>query len=348
MDKRHGRGSFGVFVFSLILVLFFGIEGEASEEQKSGMNFGLKLTGGIGLLWNGGGDLEKARQGTVDYFTDLGTLPGYSSYSYWDKKPFLPAIEADLIFQLGPHLGIGVGSGYLTFRSQGTFGIMLRQGFYVAPSSYFTEMKMDYHQDYKLRAVPIRMSLYGYIPWGRWNFCGHAGVGYYFGHLTDDVTVKLAGTGNIFSPTSPDLRNELTGDAEISEDVKKNALGFDGGLGVAYKFGPGIEFGFEFFARSVEFSGWSGSMKGSSVSREKHWTSGLGWSSETTTTDSSEVTGVLYYSENKNSDLNKYYGEMGVSEDKPAGLDLRNVREASLNLNALGIVFTLRFYFTLH
>jgi hypothetical protein len=296
MENHYRRTSFRAFGVLILSILCLTLQAMASEEQKSGMNISLKLTGGMGFLWNAGGDLEKARQGTVDYFSDLGSLPGYSSYAYWDKKPFLPALEADIIFQLSPHFGIGVGSGYLTFRSQGTYGVMLREGFYVAPSSYFSETKMDYHQDYKFRAVPVRMSLYGYIPSGPWNFYGHAGIGYYFGHLTDDATVNLAAAGDIFSPMAPDQRNELTGKAEISEDVKKNALGFDGGIGVAYKFGPGIEFGFEFFARAVEFSGWNGSSKASMVSREKHWTSGLGWSSETTTTEFDDVTGLLYYS----------------------------------------------------
>lgn len=347
MERKYGRASFGVFGFFLPLVLFLSIKAEAFEEKKSGMNFGLKLTGGMGVLLNSGGDLEKVRLGTVDHYSDLGSLPGYSSYVNWDKRIFLPALEADLIFQMSPYFGIGIGSGYLTFRSQGNYGAALRQGLFVSPNSYFTDFNEDFHEDYKLRAIPIRMSLYGYIPHGSWNLYGHAGAGYYFGHLTDDITINLAITGNIFSPTAPDQRVEDTADAQILEDVKKNALGFDGGLGVGYKLGDGIEFGVECFARYVEFSGWSGSLKLSSVAREKRWTAGLGWSSEVTTRDSSEETGLLYYFESNDSNLNKNYGAIKVSQDKPSDSSIRNVREASINLNALGIVFTIRLYFNL-
>jgi hypothetical protein len=339
------RPGWKIAALAFFALAIFTVNALAQDEQKSGFTIGLKFNGGIGFLLDGGGDLEKTRQGIVDYHYDLGGMRGYTGYSDWGKKPTLAAFDGDLVFQFGKTFGIGIGSGYLWYRSQGSYGDTIAIAQAAGADTITVNASTSSIRNYKLTAIPIKLSLFAAFPMGRWNLYGRAGAGYYFGHLTSEMSSDVAMTEQLLSPTQPDVRGDITGRIEVAEDSKVNAVGFHGGLGLEYRLAPAIALGIECFGRIVDFSGWSGTRSQSTEARIRLWREGVGWYSDQTTTTTESVAGRLYYAEYRDANLNKYYGDMGIQETKPFGLDIQNSREAKINLNAVGLVFSIRFYF---
>jgi hypothetical protein len=75
------------------------------------------------------------------------------------------------------------------------------------------------------------------------------------------------------------------------------------------------------------------------------WKEGTGWLPDEYYETTEVESGKLYFYESLDSELNRYFGQMMISEEKPFGLSLRNSREAKINLNTLGLVFSIRFHF---
>jgi hypothetical protein len=315
-----------------------------AQEKSSGLTLSLKLNGGIGFLLDGGGDLESFRQQMVAYVQALGTQPHYTSQANWDKEPTFPALDGELVFQFGRSFGIGIGSGWVNVRSRGTlkYGVAVTQP--VGPDTLNIEQDSVASYDYKLTAIPIKLSFYGFLPLGRLSLVGRAGIGYYFGRLTNAGSGDYTMTEELLTLTNHDVRGVLTGRDVSSEESKTNAFGFHGGLGLEYRTGV-VAFGLECFGRFAQFSGWSGSFNETDQARIRIWKEGIGWLPDQIMDDAHSVSGKLYYSEKFDSLLNGYYARLEILADKPFGVDIRNSREANINLNAIGFVFSVRFVF---
>jgi hypothetical protein len=341
MTNNQVRRFKAALCLSALLLLVLGARAQGS---KHGLALGLKLNGGMGFLLDGGGDLENFRLATVDYNLARGRLPYYTGHAKWDKVPTLPAIEGEFIFQIGRSFGIGVGSGYITYRSRGEYGYDINQTQLVGTATYIAQGMVNNTSDYQLTAVPIKLSFYGFIPSGRWNLYGRAGLGYYFGHLKNDMTSDATLYEQLLSPTQPDVGGDITARSEGTEDSRRNAFGIHGGLGVEYRLGS-VSFGLECFGRWAEFVGWSGDFSRSIAMRMRTWKEGIGWLPEQNINTTDSGSGKLYYYESLDSDLDRYYGQMMISEEKPFGLSIKNSREAQIDLNTLGLVFSVRFHF---
>jgi hypothetical protein len=329
-----------LFLFLIVLSAF----ALSAQEKKSGLTLSLKLNGGIGLLLDGGGDLETNRQQMVAYVTALGRQPHYTGQANWDKTSTLPALDGELVFQFGRSFGIGIGSGWVNVRSRGTLNYSVAVTQPIGLDTYTADEKSNTAFDYKLTAIPIKISFYGFLPMGRWSAFGRAGIGYYFGHLTRAMTQDATLNEQLLSTMNPDIRGTLTARVEGNEDSKVNALGFHGGLGLEYRTGV-VAFGVECFGRFAQFSGWSGSSNESDQARIRIWKEGIGWLPDQILDETHSVSGKLYYSEQYDSSLNGYFGRMAILQNKPFGVDIRNSREARININTIGLVFSVRFYF---
>lgn len=350
MRLKSNRARSRIFLLCLGAVFVFAAAGRAAQDQEGGKSWpsvGFKLSGGLGLTLNGGGDLEKYRQGTVDLYKAIGTAGGFTSHQSWNRMGSIPDFEFDVIFQLSEHWGVGIGTGYLKASSRGDYGSAWQQAGTESWGTYTLSGITSVVEDFKITAIPIRLSLYLMFPTGRWTFYGYAGTGYYIGKYSHAYTNGFSLNIADSSPNDLDEKQEITQAQVWNESAAKNAFGFHGGLGLEYKLGSFLSLGLEVYGRYVNFSGWEGDAAATWTTREKQWREDLGWHYDQTSTDSYSVKGKLWYYEYQESDLNAYYPQMGIWGYTPDESTFRNVRDAAINLNAFGLSVSIKIFFNL-
>jgi hypothetical protein len=318
---------------------------KAQEKKKSGVTLGLKLSGGMGYLLNGAGDLENVRTERESYYQDLEDADPYTKSTFnWKRLSTVPNFEATLLLRFGKMFGVGIGSGYIWGSSKGDYGEDYDE---IDPSGWYQYLWTDmYSRNYKVSAIPIRLNVYVFYPIDSMEIYGYAGVGYYFGKLTNDYTDDFQ--YHYQSPYSgPLYQHEEIYNYQKTENSTSNAVGFNFGFGIQKKLSSSIALMFEIAGRMVNFKKWEGNFSWSYDDRDRYWLSGLGWYSDATTSGSDKDSGTLWYYKYRDSYLGKSYGNMWIRTDKPTGSSYSDAREAAINLNAFGIALSVIIYFDL-
>jgi hypothetical protein len=163
----------------------------------------------------------------LDFYSaqGLGTVTG----SY---KPLHGGYDfgADIIYQLSPKLGLGLGLGYMrnSNKSVGTWGDEVDSVLLTAGAT--------------LTAMPVRLSLFYDIPYSeKFNLTLSAGAAYY-------ASLKLEGTQRLeFAPDDWEEMS-LVGTQRSGADI-----GFHGTLGFEYLFSPKLGFFVEAVGRYAKF-----------------------------------------------------------------------------------------------
>jgi hypothetical protein len=314
--------------------------------RPSGSKFGMgfKLSGGGAYLFDGAGDLENLRKGRTEYYDAWEEENNYTSSSDWKKLSFIPDFNFDFIVKIGRNLGFGFGAGFIKANSKGNYS---RYYDYINTSiDYLRDIDEDYARDYRLTAIALKTNFYFFLPVKILTFYGYAGIGYYIGTLTNDYTYDYYYYYE--SPAySPTYKHEEIYEWIANEDSTCNTLGFQGGFGLEVKIASFLFFGVEFFGRWANFKDWEGTRDYSWEDQDRYWSYYSGWYSDTTDNDSGEYVGKLWVYDLHSSTLGKSYTNMWICEDKPSGSDYSNVRQAEINLNTGGILFSIRIHFDL-
>ena len=193
-----------------------------SAEPQIG--FSLKMHGGMNYLFSN--DINDHLQATTDYWNDRGVdVEG-------EFEPLQNGIEfgGEFIVNLTPHIGIGLGGGYIQASSKSTVN-----------NAWFGYSYQDTATP-KVTAIPLTLSAYFYLPLGkRLSFNIQAGMGYYLGTFSWDYSYE----------------SELD-DFKENWEGKSNALGFHGGLGFEFYFSSGIALFVEGFGRYAKLKALKG------------------------------------------------------------------------------------------
>jgi opacity protein-like surface antigen len=179
-----------------------------------GVGFSLRVHGGYSYLQ--AKDANTGAGGWFDFYQLLADLQGLTTTGAY--SPFHGGYDfgGDLIFQLTPRIGVGLGIGYLKSSedpemtiSDGVSSVLMRG----TP---------------KMSAMPIRLGLYGTWPLtGKWNFTVNAGAAYY-------ANVKFDALLRLEDDTSGDWMEQ-----RITASMNRlSNIGFQGGLGVEYAISP--------------------------------------------------------------------------------------------------------------
>jgi opacity protein-like surface antigen len=351
--KCAGKNLRVFFILFVCLSCAAGISSAAAQREapsSRGMSISLKLSGGMGILFNGAGDLEKFRSGRKTMIDDYSGLPGYSPSFGWKKLSLLPDLNAEIIFNITPNFGVGFGSGIINATSKGNYSI---QGSFTENPWWgtFTETETDlYTHSYKIQAIPINLTAYYFMPFGnsrKFNVYAYAGVGYYFGKLTHSYTenYEYQYTDDSWYYYNEQEIYQLTSTAR--EEMKRNTVGFRGGLGLEMKMTSSLSVGLEVFGRYVNFKNWAGDYSDSYTSRDRLWQELLGWYYDQPESGSSSEHGSLYIYDLKESILEKSYPTMWIWQNSPEATTISNVRKAAINLNAFGALISVRYRFDL-
>jgi hypothetical protein len=248
--------------------------------------FAFKLSGG--LDYASGGDLAAGIQGQSDYLnTEYGTTGEY-------KIPRLGLnFAGEIIFFLRPHLGIGIGAGYLHHvqESQITYDV--------------SDIAATETIKPTISVVPITLNIHFLVP------------------VSSKVTLDLsAGPGYYFATFKWDYRMDLSllgysGYDAYAFKANKGGLGFQGGVGLEFAFSPRLALVVSILGRYASIDKFQGS-----------WTDKGGgdfWEFD----DSGNDHSAWYYEWQVGG---KSYGQLAFQSGQPSGTTVGNPRPAKLGL----------------
>ena len=136
---------------------------------------------------------------------------------------------ADLVYQITPSFGVGIGAGYL--RSSAS-----------SLATFSDEETVDLVAETALSAIPIRLGLFLDVPLGgKLALTANAGAAYYLG-------LKFTGMQGLEFSAAEWMRMTLEASERSGADI-----GFHGGLGLEYKLSPKLGLFVEGAGRYAKF-----------------------------------------------------------------------------------------------
>lgn len=190
---------------------------------------------------------------------------------------------ADLIYQISPALGIGLGVGYMRGSSESVGTWTFEDADYILSAAP------------ALTAMPIRLGLFLTVPVGqKLDLIANAGAAYYMGLKFEGTQYQEDAAGDWMSMT-----------IEASERSGAD-IGFHGALGFEYKLSPKLGFFVEAVGRYAKFKNFE------TVTGSIEYSDG--------TSDSED--GLLLYIETDDFDGHEVSG-FYISDTEPAGPEYR-------------------------
>jgi len=288
---------------------------------------------------------DKLRKGWKTRMTDLGSEENYSTAFDGKRLSILPDMKLDLVINIIPNFGISLGSGFIAGSNRVNWSLSHNFSGTTSQRGDYTGVEdQNSIRDYKITAIPLNLGFYFFLPMkksGKFTFSGHAGVGYYIGKLTHDVTYDLISEINFVDG----FKGEHNENESINEEAKCNSLGIYGGLGLEMKMSSAISLGVELFGRYVNFKNWKGDRSVFWEEKGRYKEPGSGQWNEYTDTRSYDYHGYWWTYETPGE--NRDYTNMWLLKNGPSGEYFKNTRKTSINLNTLGLLFSIKFHFDL-
>jgi hypothetical protein len=156
----------------------------------------------------------------------------------------------DIIYEISPRVGIGIGGGYLEISQ------LSHINFHLATGSLSSAIALAKP---KLSAIPIRAGVFLTVPLKRkFNFLVNAGLSYFLRSRYSDETEAYYLAGDLIWPYI------IT---TTRAECKRAPIGFQGGISLEYEMGRNIIPFLEARVRYARFRGW----KGTSVLESDYW-----------------------------------------------------------------------------
>ncbi len=218
-----------VVVFSLgFLAAVAPLRGDDGSASK----FQIRLYGGLSYL--SGGDVNDGVGGLFQVNWDLASATGYTVNGGFNAAHLGMSFGGDVIFQITPNFGIGVGAGYLqaSKRSSMTTSVNSLLTFDGKPS---------------FNALPIKLGAFFTFPLGRGvNIHFNVGGGYYIAEMT---SMFRYGLGSNY--------------VELDNNAKADGFGFQGGIGFDFRVTSNVFLFIEAEGQIANFGGFKGTSTGS-------------------------------------------------------------------------------------
>ncbi len=325
-------GLFSVFFFLAVAPL-----GQAAETETRYPRLSLKLTGGFGIP--AGGDLETLRKDTQALFLSLAGTDHFKAAFDWKRLPAAPEVGAELILSLGPHVGLGLGSGYLFgSRSQGAFSYTYSIAQFLQGSGYSQDDHASYVQDFKFRAVPVRADIYLFNDFGRFTVYAYGGAELCFASLDHIYSMTAALQDKGLSTYAPHTEHDVDLISTVRETARSQALGGRAGLGLEVKLAGPLSLGVEVTGRILRLNTWTGEGTIDGQTRVRDWMDGLGWYNDKTSSESFVSSGKWLYAFDFDPSLRYLYTfeNLLVESPKPPSSTYFKSRDATIDLGGVG------------
>lgn len=251
-------------------------------------------------------DLNTFIESLENYFGDAAALLGGTREGKFNEINMGFEYEAEFIVKLAGNFGIGVGAGYIQRSKDNEMSLNLEL---LGEATYSFVPKFT--------AIPVNLNVYYFYPvTPSMNLFLNGGVGYYFAKFTGDSRIDV------------EIPAEPSEWSEFEEEVKDRGLGFHGGIGFEFNMGSNIAFFIEGRGRYCKLKSWEG---------KETSTSSFGFTDK--------ISGTMWYLEEFDSDLGKWYPFIGISKEKPSDLEIRNVREFEGDFSGISLRAGIRIKF---
>jgi hypothetical protein len=256
------------------------------------------------------GDINLVQEHLESSYNDWASLPDATKEGEFKKLDTGFEYEGELILKLSEHFGIGIGAGFIRREEPSEVAFDLVTG--------DLDLYYDFSISPKLRAIPIKLSAYYYIPvLSRMNLFLSGGIGFYFGKI--DYR-RLWESEELYEGWEYYERKE-----ETVIEAKDSGIGLHGGIGFEYDVMRYLAFFIEGTGRYVKLKDWEGDVIEYI---------GITYDDGTTEGTTETITGTLWYYE--------YYPEtspdspsyiLKMQKEKPSGSKIRNARKAEMDLS---------------
>jgi hypothetical protein len=216
---------------AVLVVLALAVLAAAVPAAAQGGRFSIRLYGAPALM--SGGDVNDGMQGYTDYWSLLAETAGYSVNGTFGPARFGLEFGGDIVFQIGPNLGIGLGAGYINASRESA--IELKGGGMTLPET----IKPAYG------SVPIRLGLFYTIP------------------VSSKLSVVLSGGPELHLAHASTFWTLTEGSDVIRQEntVTGTGLGFQAAAAFELKLSPSIGLLLEIAGRFAKFGGLTGTFK---------------------------------------------------------------------------------------
>ena len=291
------------FVLVVCLLLLLLLPGLSKAEK---LKFGVKLSGGMNYLLVG--DPNEGIKGYFNVIRDGSINPPGLSVLEGQAKPIHLGLdfEGDIIINLTPKIGIGVGAGYIQGSRTSEITVRFLDG----------ASEMTGSHELKVSAIPIRLGAY------------------YTLSMNNKINVFFnTGAGLYLAKYSYNKDPVGTGECGFNQRASANGLGFHGGVGFEYELTPNIAFVLEGQGRYAKIGGFEGKIEHSCPYPPFEWTEeGTLYYWEAVTFNKYQV-------------LIKKYPQVYVRENKPSGSGISNVREAKVDFSGFNFLVGIKINF---
>jgi hypothetical protein len=219
--------------------------------------FSIKLTGGASTIT--GGDLNTDIREFHKFMSNLNQVPGYSASLDLNEMNYVFNFGGELVYQFNNNFGVGIGAEYLTRTAEGPAKIA-----YSDSNEYWWGTGFDVYDEvnthsYTLKAIPILLNLYYWIPWGeKKSIFLNFGAGYYFGSFKHKSEFNGTSEYREESWYYWDYLYNYSYTGVNEDTTKTTTFGFHGGIGFDLNLTAHIGIIFEARGRIVNFKDWEG------------------------------------------------------------------------------------------
>ncbi|MDH5707377.1 MAG: hypothetical protein OEZ45_15325 [Candidatus Aminicenantes bacterium] len=212
----------------ILLVIFFSIS-ILFVSTVYAQEFSLKFTVGYGNIFIG--DYNTFGEGVENYINNLKEIFGGRTTGEFESLNFGFEYSGEILLKISKGFNIGVGVDYIQRSNKSEFTLN---------TSYMEHLSYTIEPYFK--AFPIKVSVYYFIPVIKPSkLFLNAGVGYYFGKITNTAKIET-----------------LDSWSEAKYDVNDRAVGFHGGIGLEIEFIHRIVLFLEGKARYCILKSWEG------------------------------------------------------------------------------------------
>jgi opacity protein-like surface antigen len=292
--------------------------------------FSIRLIGGISTIT--GGDLNEDIRQFHRFMSNLNGVSGYSANLDLNEMNFMFNLGGELVYRFNNNFGLGIGTEYLARNVKGPAKIA-----YSDSTEYWWGTGFDIYDEvnthsYTLKAIPILLNLYYFIPWGQnksifLNF----GIGYYFGSLKHKSEFQWTSEYSEDSWFYLDYLWNYSATGFLDEKTKTTTFGFHGGIGINLNLTSQIGVLIEARGRVVNFEDWDGDRLYEQSWEEYEWLEDQGRKLLDLGSEQEKIAGKLWLISFNDKTTDKKYKQILVFDKEPE----ISIRRAKIDLNGI-------------
>jgi opacity protein-like surface antigen len=288
------------------------------------------LTGGVSFI--NGGDLNNDIREFHKFISNLNGVPGWSANLDLAEMDYVLNFGGELVYQIKNNFGVGIGTEYLarTVEEPANYD-------YSDSTEYWWGTGFDHFNEvnthsYTLKAIPILLNLYYFIPLGKKTSISlNLGTGYYFGSYKHSSDFDGSSEYKEESWYYLDYLYDYSYTGVREDTTNATTFGFHGGIGIDFNLTSHIGIIIEARGRIVNFKDWEGDYFYEESWEEFEWLETYERIFFDLGSEQEKETGKLWLISFTDRTTDSDYKTINVFDEEPE----ISLRQAEINLNGI-------------